>query len=624
MSLIKGKCNFERIFIACWLFVISLLTVNKYAPQFLNADVILNSVMSLQNITLYYWGQNRLLNILPLLVSHIRSPLANLFAVMFIAAVIFYSFILIMVIIVNKSTNNNEEFDTLKLFIAISCLFVFLFKEYAIFDIAIGHVEYSLSALLVAAALYLMWFCNIRQIIYALILTAVLLTIGIGLNPSILIVALFTIIIRIFHTRKLQNKDVLLAAILILIFLVWHGIARIFGDYSYGDVSYGFSKLSDSSSAINTVFVNIISSLNIQFLLIIFMVIAFHRCYQRTENREQRTEFPEYRHIALAICLFSVSWIFVFSSNTWVRLNAYHWRYFTFVFFSWLLILGYELQSIFKMLPKTKKLLVFILIFAVGLSITLEKPVFFKDYVIFKKINTLTSELREPYKLYAGDYWIVWPMVFHDLASGKPSFGLTFRGTGNRDNVVNFITNRVAEHGFFLIHCLQDTISSCITQVKIIMPTSSFGRIISINEGVTELEFFLIDLSKITKADHPYSENDLRNISLSYVSIENIASGKKNVKIKISNANDFPIAAQSQFPIRLSWRFLDASGTPVTGWDDTRWDLPYDIPEKGDLVTVIPIEQNDEFNDMLQISLVQELVFWWHDLGMQPLNISLN
>ncbi len=54
--------------------VLSLLTVNAFAPRFLNADVILNSVMSLQNVTLFVWGQNRLLNVVPLFSLRSRIP----------------------------------------------------------------------------------------------------------------------------------------------------------------------------------------------------------------------------------------------------------------------------------------------------------------------------------------------------------------------------------------------------------------------------------------------------------------------------------------------------------------------------------------------------------------------
>jgi len=58
--------------------MLSMLSVNYYVPEYLNADVILNSIMSLQNVTLFYWGQNRLINIIPFLLQIVNNPTINL------------------------------------------------------------------------------------------------------------------------------------------------------------------------------------------------------------------------------------------------------------------------------------------------------------------------------------------------------------------------------------------------------------------------------------------------------------------------------------------------------------------------------------------------------------------
>lgn len=60
MVLIKSYLEPQKLLLLVLLVLFSCLTVNKYSPEFLHADVIINSVMSLQNITLFYWGQNRL------------------------------------------------------------------------------------------------------------------------------------------------------------------------------------------------------------------------------------------------------------------------------------------------------------------------------------------------------------------------------------------------------------------------------------------------------------------------------------------------------------------------------------------------------------------------------------
>jgi len=100
---------------------------------------------------------------------------------------------------------------------------------------------------------------------------------------------------------------------------------------------------------------------------------------------------------------------------------------------------------------------------------------------------------------------------------------------------------------------------------------------------------------------------------------------KKIARLTISNSADHVFSAKSSIdkPIRISWRFIDASGQPLSDWDN-RKALPFDIPPKGSLEMNIMLRQ-EEINNAkeLQISLVQELVFWAHDIGIPPLTIPL-
>lgn len=75
---------------ALWLCLVVALTATACAPRYLNADMLLNSVMSLQHVTLFYWGQNRLLNVLPLVASVTSDPQYNLWLVILLPVVAFF------------------------------------------------------------------------------------------------------------------------------------------------------------------------------------------------------------------------------------------------------------------------------------------------------------------------------------------------------------------------------------------------------------------------------------------------------------------------------------------------------------------------------------------------------
>lgn len=136
-----------------WLFLVSALTVIKVAPESLNADMLLNSVMSLQKLTLYYWGQNRLLNVLPLSVSLIKNPSLNLASILILTSISFYGLLyLISRAAVMLLVAKKESGVTLKVFVIISSAFVFIFTPHAVSEITIGHIEYSLPCLLLVYA----------------------------------------------------------------------------------------------------------------------------------------------------------------------------------------------------------------------------------------------------------------------------------------------------------------------------------------------------------------------------------------------------------------------------------------------------------------------------------------
>jgi hypothetical protein len=126
----------------------------------------------------------------------------------------------------------------------------------------------------------------------------------------------------------------------------------------------------------------------------------------------------------------------------------------------------------------------------------------------------------------------------------------------------------------------------------------------------------------ISTMDSVYSADEIRKLTYQYEGI-NKTAGLYMVNIKVLNAGDKPIAARSSTgkPIRFSWRFLDSSGAPRSDWE-TRKDLPLDIPANGSLNIRLPVDPAQAGQGgTLQVSMVQEQVFWAHDIGVQPLSI---
>ncbi|WP_047549806.1 hypothetical protein [Methylotenera sp. G11] len=126
-----------------------------------------------------------------------------------------------------------------------------------------------------------------------------------------------------------------------------------------------------------------------------------------------------------------------------------------------------------------------------------------------------------------------------------------------------------------------------------------------------------------TVASRAYSADELSRLSLEYAR-RGASAGKPYVHVTIKNSGQHSICAASAVnkPVRLSWRVIGADGKPLSGWD-TRKSLPYDIPANGSVNVKIPVHAELAGRGRkLQISVVQEFVFWGHDIGIRPLELD--
>jgi len=144
--------------------------------------------------------------------------------------------------------------------------------------------------------------------------------------------------------------------------------------------------------------------------------------------------------------------------------------------------------------------------------------------------------------------------------------------------------------------------------------------------GETILSVYKINAAqktaRVSRIDRAYSADEIRGISYRYYG-RSVRDGKSIVDLKINHHGALPISALSDVgkPMHIAWRFLDASGKPVSEWNKQKG-LPADIPANGELPVQIVINPKNEIRGgTLQISMEQESAFWAHDIGVQPLEI---
>ena len=73
--------------------LLSVIGFNWAVPLGFDADTVMQSVMSAQNVTLFYWGQDRYINLLPFIFSWVRNIYTNFYAISLTSGIAFFLFI---------------------------------------------------------------------------------------------------------------------------------------------------------------------------------------------------------------------------------------------------------------------------------------------------------------------------------------------------------------------------------------------------------------------------------------------------------------------------------------------------------------------------------------------------
>lgn len=148
-------------------------------------------------------------------------------------------------------------------------------------------------------------------------------------------------------------------------------------------------------------------------------------------------------------------------------------------------------------------------------------------------------------------------------------------------------------------------------------------RVLPIGFQNCQKEWFL-DRPNISSSIKPYTAEEFRNLSINFQSASYI-NGYISFKVDIKNQGHEKISgfSLSGHPISLSYRLLNKSGLPIgaSGWD-SRYPLLADIPADGKLQFMFEIPVPATPPAYIELSLVQEGIFWGHDIGVTPKRIS--
>jgi len=445
-----------------WFSWVVIVTVVKYSPEYTTADTIMHSIMSIQKLTLYYWGQNRLANVLSAIVSPISNPELNLLAVLFISSASMYYLIWLIAKTICRIHDRDDSSCAPLIFIVISLIFITIPRPFTVSEIALGHIEYSMSAALMVSAYYNYYTAKFSVFSYSCLVF--MLAASLGLNPSNLLLGLHLSASIALYNRNISIKDAAIVSIVVMHFLIWHALSKSLGathyDYSIFNIRYIDEGVNESAN-------NIISALDLPVLFLWGSIISLiFAILFSSLKKASIIGCSVLLYSAFCATAFIFLWMLLFSCSEWVRNSHYSWRYYTYVFFSLLFIIGCLIFVLFNRFSSRSRLISAGILLFTGIIYTNTKYISVLKYDVFSLANSISSSDGG---LYAGDYFLVWPSVYRDLINQREAYGLCFRAESNGDAVRDYYRKKIVSNDFVEIKCLNDTFENCRNQINSIL-----------------------------------------------------------------------------------------------------------------------------------------------------------
>jgi len=451
--------------------VISLVTgvaIARYV-SFVNADSLLSALISTQRLTVYYWGQDRLASVVPLLASPIRDDLWNFRFQMLLLGAAFFSLFLMFVRFHLRLTARHAVAGLAALgtglagFAVMTALtgsgnYVFIFEQiYAL----------SLTLYLLGARMLVTTSSRARGM--ARCVGAVLILVAILLNPSAVLYVPVLWIVDDGGTGR-RKRISIGVGVSVTAFAVGWLSSRVYFDgprqpayfhFSLARAEHGFGK------AVNNILAGVHPSV---VCLLGVACIAILGLRWRSLPTRLRIAY-------IGAPIYGLLWLALFSGNEWVEMNLYYGRYFFPVYAAGFFIVAGAMAELvglvhdrvdrprmMLMLPTGVRLAascaaaVAAVFVAVAWCANTEIP------ALRAAADGVDAARRNDVRFVVGDYWTTWPLVVAGRHAGLDLLGVTVRSVAIHDEITSAVNDSLEQTGSVRILCSSVEAEQCATQ----------------------------------------------------------------------------------------------------------------------------------------------------------------
>ena len=467
------RCAIAGLF-GTLLIAASVITVLRDTGPNLHADGVMQSIMSLQGVELFFWGQNRFLSVVPFLTSPITDPDANLFACLLLNALGFHGLLLLLAWMGAPAVTGRRTWpDVLLLFLTLTATAHLVIEPYQIYTAALDSQPYSLSWLLMLGG-FVLWK---RPPGRAWGVAAAAAGLAAGLNQSVVVGAAFLGLVEAVRGRQ-WRRWALFGAVWVGWLVVWFVLAARFGrtDAVAAGMAtsyYGFDPgrfVDGFGESIRAVLGAFSTGPLIAGTVAAGLSLAF---LDRVRRMALLRRFG-------VLATFCAGYLVLFAGNPWIAANGYPARYFFPVLVGVVVSLAAPIAAGLAVAarrwagraaggpagrigPVTVAALGAGALAAAALAGPLTVPA--RSWIFQDVRPAAEFAAATDVSFVAGNYWVVWPLADRMLAAGRPALAANYKAGGDPSRYLRRLDELLATGATPRALCLNDSAESCAAEL---------------------------------------------------------------------------------------------------------------------------------------------------------------
>lgn len=429
--------------------------------RYTTADALLFALMSTRRLTVVYWGQDRLVNLLPALASPIRHETTNFYVQMTVMAISFFGLVMLFCRLYAARIACRPAPHVLAAATLVAGTSSMLLMRGRVGYWFIFEQFYAVALLLFVLGLIAI----ARSRALAIATGAILIVAAALVNPSIVLSAPFA-----WFFTPVERRSRYLSVVGVVSGAAYVTTSVASAAYRSGPsfrAAYSDFGVGRALDGLDPTVSNLLGSVRLlPTLVVMTMAVAALVVFGR--RRGVAVMWP---HVAAAA--FGVLWVVAFAGNRWIEMSGFAARYFFPLYAAGLFVLCSAVTEAMLIAdervrvrgtPRLARGVVAAALVAVAASGAIRLAASGGVPVLEQGRQDAAVARDKQVRLVIGDYWRVWPMVVASESDGRRLYPITFRSQVIDDQTDRYLASIPADETLGVL-CVEVDQDFCLAEL---------------------------------------------------------------------------------------------------------------------------------------------------------------